>query len=92
MGELYQGIKDSIDFRQNARAGYESRVASRDAVLDIGGRNSQSDSAKRILKLSRNPSTKITSTDIIAAYNPDIVDDICNSQIESSTYEQLQLA
>jgi SAM-dependent methyltransferase len=62
-------------------------VASKDAVLDVGGRNRQSRSNRRLRELSTNPNTKIVSTDIVADYAPDILDDICNSSIESSSYD-----
>jgi len=39
--------------------------------------------------LSSNPKTKILSTDIVAEYNPDIVDDICNSKIEDKSYDAI---
>jgi SAM-dependent methyltransferase len=82
-------IKNRIDFRINARVEYETRVASRDNVLDIGGINQQSRSNRRLRELSSNPKTKIVSTDIIADYCPDIVDDICNSKIESNSYDAI---
>jgi SAM-dependent methyltransferase len=83
----FEGMRDRIDFRVNARTEYEARVASRDTVLDVGGRNQRSLSNKRLRELSTNPRTKIISTDIIAEYGPDIVDDICNSRIESGRFD-----
>jgi len=80
-------IKNRIDFRTNARAEYEKKVASRDTVLDVGGVNQQSRSNRRLRKLSSNPGTRIVSADIIADYCPDIVDDICNSKIETNSYD-----
>lgn len=85
--DIFQGIQSNIDFRVNARVEYETRVASKDTILDIGGRNQQSRSNKRLRQLSNNPNTKIVSTDIVADYNPDIVDDICNSKIDSDMYD-----
>jgi SAM-dependent methyltransferase len=82
-----EDIKSRIDSRTNARAEYEKRVASRDTVLDIGGVNQQSRSNRRLRELSSNPNTRIVSTDIIADYCPDIVDDICNSKIEENSYD-----
>jgi hypothetical protein len=52
--DLFRGIKKKIDFRLDARAEYEARVASKDMVLDIGGRNSESQSNKRLHELSNN--------------------------------------
>jgi SAM-dependent methyltransferase len=82
-----EDIKTRIDFRINARAEYESSVASKDTVLDVGGINQRSRSNRRLRELSSNPKTKIVSTDIIADYGPDIVDDICNSKIETNSYD-----
>jgi len=42
MSDLFRGIKDTINFRINCTHEYESRVISKDRVLDIGGRNSSS--------------------------------------------------
>lgn len=81
--------QDRIDYRIDARIEYETSVASKDTVLDVGGRNQQSCSNRRLRQLSTNPKTKIVSTDIIADYNPDIVDDICNSQIETNSYDAI---
>jgi hypothetical protein len=38
--DLYQGIKNVIDFRINAREEYEKRIASRELILDVGGEKS----------------------------------------------------
>jgi SAM-dependent methyltransferase len=85
--KVFRSIKDVFDFRINSHIEYESRVASKNVVLDIGGQNQQSRSNKRLRQMSTNPKTRIVSTDIIADYNPDIVDDICNSKIESNSYD-----
>jgi SAM-dependent methyltransferase len=87
--DLFHGIRGSIDFRINARLEYEKRVASKDTVLDIGGRNQQSRSNRRLRQLSSNSKTIIVSTDIIADYNPELVDDICKSTIESNSYDAI---
>ena len=87
--DLFQGIKNRIDWRINNRIEYETRVASKDTILDIGGRNMQSKSNRRLRQLSTNSKTKIVSTDIIGDYNPDIVDDICNSKIETDSYDSV---
>jgi SAM-dependent methyltransferase len=83
----FEGMRDRIDFRADARIGYEKRVASRDTVLDVGGRNQQSRSNRRLRELSANPNTRIVSTDIIAEYGPDVVDDICDSKIASESFD-----
>lgn len=76
-----------IDTRKGIRQFYEKQVASKNTVLDIGGRNHSSRSYARLRNLSLNPNAKITSTDIYDDYNPDIVDDICNSKIKSNSYD-----
>lgn len=85
--DRFQSIRDKIDFRISARAEYETRVASKNVVLDIGGQNQQSRSNRKLRQLSSNPGTRIIATDVFADYNPDIVDDICNSKLESNCYE-----
>jgi SAM-dependent methyltransferase len=54
-----------------------------------GGRNHNSQSNRRLRKLSDNPDSKIVSTDILPDYNPDIVDDICNSRIGENSYDAI---
>jgi hypothetical protein len=87
MRDLYQGIKHKIDFRTNARELYEVQVVSKTRVLDIGGRNSDSKSRRRINLLNQSPQNTIVSTDIIADYKPDLVDDICNTNIKPNTFD-----
>ena len=82
-------MRDRIDFRINARIVYEKKIASKDSVLDVGGRNKRSRSSRRLRELSTNPNTKIVSTDVIPDYNPDIVDDICCSKIETESYDAI---
>lgn len=86
MGEIFKGIKDRIDMRLNARIEYESRVVSKNRVLDIGGRNRSSNSRRRINQLNKNPVNTIICTDIIEEYGPDIVDDICNTSIKPNSF------
>ncbi|MBD2212405.1 methyltransferase domain-containing protein [Nostoc linckia FACHB-104] len=84
--DLFQGIKSKIDFNPYVRDKYEKRVVSKDRLLDIGGRNSSSNSRQRINLLNENPNNVIVSTDIIPDYKPDIVDDICNTKIEPNSF------
>ncbi|MBW4675316.1 MAG: class I SAM-dependent methyltransferase [Desmonostoc geniculatum HA4340-LM1] len=84
--DLFQGIKTKIDFNPHARDEYEKRVVSQDRLLDIGGRNSYSVSRQRIDLLNRNPNNIIVSTDVIADYQPDLIDDICNTKIEPNSF------
>lgn len=85
--DYFYGVRQAIDFRPEARSLYEQRVASKDLVLDVGGRNAASKSHRRLRALSVNPATRIVSTDVVIDYQPDLVDDICYSKIESSTYD-----
>jgi len=84
--DLFRGLKQKIDFNPCVREEYEKRVVSKDKLLDIGGRNSSSKSRRRINLLSENPNSIIVSTDIVADYKPDLVDDICNSKIEHNSF------
>lgn len=85
--DLFQGLRREFDFGLNVRERYERRIASRNTVLDIGGRNNSSRSAKRLRSLSTNPNTKITCTDIIDEYSPDLVDDITDSRIPDASFD-----
>ena len=87
--DLYQGIRDRIDRRFDARKEYETRIASMDVVLDIGGRNRHSISHRHLTELSTNPTTQIVSTDIVADYGPDIVDNICDSKLDSDSFDSV---
>jgi SAM-dependent methyltransferase len=89
---LIKGTADKIDFRVGARREYERRVASKDSVLDIGGRNSTSHSNKTLRELSSNTNTSIVSTDVVADYSPDLVDDICDTRIPSETFDGVYCA
>ena len=84
---LFKSTVARIDFRVGARIEYERRVASKDRVLDIGGRNAASHSHKTLRELSTNTNTSIVSTDLVADYAPDLVDDICNTQIPPGTFD-----
>ncbi|MGJ5634701.1 class I SAM-dependent methyltransferase, partial [Nostoc sp. CALU 1950] len=84
--DLFQGHKTKIDFNPHIREEYEKRVVSQDRLLDIGGRNSYSLSRKRINLLNQNPNNIIVSTDIIAEYKPDLIDDIANTKIEPNSF------
>jgi len=89
---LFKSTDARIDFRVGARIEYERRVASKDRVLDIGGRNAASHSNKTLRGLSTNTNTSIVSTDVVADYTPDLVDDICNTQIPSATFDGVYCA
>jgi SAM-dependent methyltransferase len=85
--DLYQGLRDIMDRGLDVRESYERKIARRAEVLDIGGRNNQSRSARRLRSLSDNPNTRITCTDIIEEYAPDLVDDITNSKIPDARFD-----
>jgi SAM-dependent methyltransferase len=89
---LFKGTVDKIDFRIGARIEYERRVASKDCVLDIGGRNATSHSNRTLRELSTNTSTSIVSTDVVPDYAPDLVDDICNTRIPSESFDGVYCA
>lgn len=87
--DIFHGIGENIDRGLCVRDKYEIRVASKDKVLDVGGRNHQSLSYKRLKSLSQNPNNNIVSTDILDEYCPDIVDDICNTKIEENSFDAI---
>ncbi len=87
MTDLFRGIRHKIDFRLNARKEYETRVASKNCILDVGGRNRFSRSRKQLNLLSQNPNRTVVCTDILPDYGPDIVDDICNTAIKPSSFD-----
>jgi SAM-dependent methyltransferase len=87
--DLFHGLRPVMDPRLNVREEYERRIASRATVLDIGGRNQNSRSARRLRSLSGNPDTKITCTDIIDEYQPDLVDDITDSKIPDASFDAI---
>lgn len=61
--DLFHGIRDKIDFNLDSREKYERRVVSKSRLLDIGGRNKNSKSRRRINLLNSNPENVIISTD-----------------------------
>ena len=87
MTDLFRGIRDKLDFRLNIAETYESRVVSKQKVLDIGGRNSSSKSRKRIERLNKSRGNTIVCTDIIAEYLPNLVDDITNTSIKPESFD-----
>jgi SAM-dependent methyltransferase len=89
---LFKNTVDKIDFRVGARIEYERRVASKDSVLDIGGRNAMSHSNRTLRELSTNAHTCIVSTDVVPDYAPDLVDDICHTRIASGTFDGVYCA
>ena len=78
-----------MDFRLNVREEYERRIASKAEVLDVGGRNQHSRSARRLRCLSSNREMRITSTDLVDEYVPDLVDDITDSKIPDASFDAI---
>jgi SAM-dependent methyltransferase len=87
VSETFTELGAKLDRRLGARVEYETRVASCRRVLDVGGRNKDSSSARRLMKLTMNPDTVVVNTDIIADYGPDLVDDICNTSIPPESFD-----
>jgi len=87
MTDLFRGVRDKIDFRLNARKEYETRVASKGRILDVGGQNRFSRSCKQLEQLSQGYHNAIVCTDIIFRYKPDIVDDICDTAIKPNSFD-----
>ena len=85
--DLFHGLRDRIERDPAARELFERRVASRDLVLDVGGRNQTSRSARRLASLGSNPRTRIVCTDVAPDYGPDLVDDIADSQLPDESYD-----
>jgi hypothetical protein len=82
-------ILAGLDTNVCARSMYGSRVASKDRILDVGGRNAFSRSRRRLAQLSKNPGTTIVCTDIQEDYRPDVVDDIANTSIRPGSFDRV---
>ena len=76
-----------LDWRPGIRDHYEQRIATKPTVLDVGGRNHESNSARRLKLLGAGPSTKIVATDVIPDYHPDLLDDITDTKIEPNSFD-----
>jgi SAM-dependent methyltransferase len=87
MRDLFSGLAGCLDFDPGARETYESKVASRDRVLDVGGRNQHSKSRRILARLNRNPGNEVVSSDIFDDYEPDVVDDICHTTIAPESFD-----
>jgi SAM-dependent methyltransferase len=82
--DTFAQLGDTLDMRPDIRDEYIRRVASRGRILDIGGRNHQSVSAGRLRSFG---ATDIVATDIVATYEPDLVDDITATKIEPDSFD-----
>lgn len=76
----------AFDPRSGMSTHYRSLVARSGRVLDIGGRNKQSISAKRLIAHGADPEL-VVCTDILPEYEPDLVDDITRTTIEPETFD-----
>jgi SAM-dependent methyltransferase len=85
--DYFYGVREALDLRPQARRYFEERVASKSLVLDVGGRNGESLSHRRLRELTTNPATEIVSTDVVTDYRPDLVDDISHSEIPSESFD-----
>jgi SAM-dependent methyltransferase len=85
--DLFHGLGPLIERDPASREALARRVANRDTVLDVGGRNGDSRSARWIRSLCTNPATRITCTDVGSDYGPDLVDDISDSRIPSASFD-----
>lgn len=85
--DLFQGLREQIDFRVDARDEYEARIARASTILDVGGRHQGSRSARRLKELGGDATGRITCTDIVEEYHPDLVDDITDSRIPDGSYD-----
>jgi SAM-dependent methyltransferase len=84
---VYQELNGILDPRPDVREFYERRIAEKARVLDVGGRNHSSKSARRLRLLGANPTTEIVATDVIADYEPDLIDDITDTSIEPNSFD-----
>lgn len=85
--DLFHGLNARIERDPAARERLGRRVAARGRVLDIGGRNAESRSARWIRGLGMPAGGVLVCTDIDAGFHPDIVDDIADSRIPSGSFD-----
>jgi SAM-dependent methyltransferase len=84
---VFHELGDMLDQRPGIRESYEKRVATKPTVLDVGGRNHSSLSARRLRSLGAGASTKIVATDVVPDYEPDLLDDITDTKIEPNSFD-----
>jgi SAM-dependent methyltransferase len=84
---VFEQLGNMLDTRPGIRDSYEQRVATKPKVLDIGGRNHTSNSARRLRLLGAGTSTRIIATDVIPDYGPDLLDDITNTTIQPNSFD-----
>jgi len=87
MDDIFHGLGARIERDPARRLHYEARVASAGRVLDVGGRNRDSLSARRLRQLSTNPAAEFVHTDVLPDYQPDLVDDITASTIPDASFD-----
>jgi SAM-dependent methyltransferase len=84
--DLFHGLSERIERDPSARHALARRVANRSRVLDIGGRNGESRSARWIRMLSDGEERTLVCTDIAPDHGPDLVDDIARSTIPDASF------
>lgn len=85
--DLFHGLGDRIERDPAARTRLGRQVAARGRLLDIGGRNAGSRSARWIRSLGIPPGGTLACTDIDAGFAPDIVDDIARSTLPDASFD-----
>lgn len=85
--DLFHGLAGRIERDPAARERLARQVAGRRRVLDIGGRNAESRSARWIRSLADPPGRTLVCTDIAADYGPDVVDDISRSTLPDASFD-----
>lgn len=82
----YSELGTSLDTRPDPVDHYTRLLATSGEVLDVGGRNKQSISANRLVSYGAERSA-LTCTDILEKYNPDLVDDITDTNIAPESFD-----
>lgn len=84
--DLFHGLSERIERDLSARHRLARLVANRARVLDVGGRNGESPSARWIRMLADGADRTLVCTDIAPDYGPDLVDDISRSTIPDASF------
>ena len=87
IADTYRELGDTLDTRPRAREIYERRVATKPRILDVGGQNQTSTSAKRLRERGATADTEIVATDVIPDYHPDLLDDITRTEIPADSFD-----
>ncbi|GIM63016.1 hypothetical protein Pve01_79490 [Planomonospora venezuelensis] len=82
----YSELGSSLELRPDSVKHYTRLLATSGAVLDVGGRNKESESAARLVAHGADLSA-LTCTDILEKYEPDLVDDITATNIPPESFD-----